>query len=211
MLDTHKVWRSESMLLALQQFRGGEHFQLFMSDQTYRSDDTSGVRGNGDCAITAFLLGYLDHYQTEINSDLLKELLRNQAMTIQDDFFRDDIMRELQEMLDNTLSVATYTEYYFDKLSQLFDIEIQVKNTANSTLTTFGSGERTIYLSTDEKHYDLYLLQIPERNEIWHRAFRNSWTIPKHPNIEGTPMPSLGRNIWEELNTRTAHRYESSI
>lgn len=183
-----------------------QHFQLLLPQI---SSDTSGIRGGGNCSIYAFYMGLLAHYGDQLRDLTFDNVIETLIESIeQNDKYKDDgefsflkkeIMEELHRMKQNTLNIAQFVDLYYDFLAHLFEIEIRLKDATTGTTTHyFKNGERTIYISTNNAHFNLYLTELPT-SPRWTREFNTMWTTPRHPLVRDDAIPHLGTVTYESI------------
>lgn len=149
-----------------------------------------GVRGNGNCSLYAFWLGlfsydnYAQRYRDMTFNDLFgileRAILEDPDMQAGGIFetqeYKEPMIAELHQMQTNSANHSQYAEFYYKYLVKHFRINVYLK-TKNigevHSLYTLHKQEcehqetttKTIYISNDQNHYELYLREIPTNNE----------------------------------------------
>jgi hypothetical protein len=164
----------------------------------------SGIRGNGKCFIHAFRLGYLAHFGNlnPIREDQIVQFLRDGIDNPEEryEFYvrdsREKLLTEIAKIEDDTALMVYEADVFTQILSDQFNVHIQLKNTTlpkgRNLIEAGRQHTRVIRLSTNLKHFELYLDQIPKNkeNKAWHAAFKEIMDVrPSEPGLDEGNAP----------------------
>jgi len=175
---------------------------------TGKVSPASGIRGNGNCFVNAFRLGYIaifgDAHPITFQDIIskLESALETPKPAYQHlvEPFRNELQSEIAAICGKSLNTVHNAEVLAACLAHEFQVNIILKapstDDSRTTVERVNVGEEykrgVIRMATNLAHFELYLDKIPD-SKSWHAAYREIWG--EYPSEPGLNM----EDTWENL------------